>query len=120
MSAEAIQMFFAFAVIAGLLVMFVSMLGLRLTLTPRIKKQLAAAGNQWNPGIFDFGFAMTILLAWACVLLPVRRTVRFQSLFPGLNIRASANWLEKVFAFGLIGGLMVLILCTALFHLVKP
>lgn len=119
MSVEAIQMFFAFTVIAGLLVMFFSMLGLRLTLTPRMKKQLATAGNQWNPGTIDFGFTMTILFAWACVLLPVQRTVRFQSLFPGLNIRASANWLEKMFAFGMIGALMVTLLSMVVFQLLE-
>lgn len=112
-----------FLVVGGLLgwlSMLLGLLLLRLTLTRRLKKELKPKGEYWETGTLDFGFLNTIAFAWAIVLPWVQRSVKFRLLYPHLNVKARASGLEKVMAYGMIGGLVVLLVFGVIFVLIEP
>lgn len=109
--------------ILGMLSGFSMLLGLvflRLTLTRRLKKELKPRGEYWESGTLDFGFMNTALFAWACVLPYVQRSVKFRIIYPYLDVKGQARWFEKVFAYGVVGGLFAIFLFGAIFVLIEP
>lgn len=100
--------------------MMLGILLLRLTLTHRLKKKLKATGDYWASGTLDFDFLNTIIFGWASGTPWFQRLKRFQLLYPGLDVRSFAKWYEKVAAYGMVYGLMVLCLSIPFFLLFKP
>lgn len=115
-----LDIYFAVTGLGGGASMFFGLLLLRLTLTHRLKKKLRATGDYWDTGSIDFGFINTSLFAWACAIPRVQRLERFQSIYPGLDVRSFANWFERTIAYGAIYGLMVMFLSAPFFYLFKP
>tara|TARA_R110002012_G_scaffold308902_1_gene515602 strand:- start:949 stop:1311 length:363 start_codon:yes stop_codon:yes gene_type:complete len=120
MANHSLTSFFALLGLGGGASMFFGLLLLRLTLTHRLKKKLRATGDYWDTGTLDFGFINTSLFAWACAIPRVQRLERFQSIYPGLDVRSFANWFERAIACGAIYGLMVMFLSAPFFYLFKP
>ncbi|MCH8498933.1 MAG: hypothetical protein LAT63_10670 [Marinobacter sp.] len=94
--------------------MLVGLLVLRITLTRRLKKKLKATGEYWATGTLDFGFLNTAMFAWACTMPWFQRLKKYQLIYPGLDVRAFANWFERAVAYGTIYGLMVAFLFLSL------
>ncbi|WP_339805446.1 hypothetical protein [uncultured Marinobacter sp.] len=115
-----LDIFFAFTMLGGVATMLLGLLVLRLTLTRRLKKKLKPTGDYWDSGTIDFGFINTSLFAWACAIPRVQRLDRFQSIYPGLEVRSFANWLERAAAYGIIYGVLVFFLSAPFFLLFKP
>ena len=112
-----LDIFFAFTMLGGVATMLLGLLVLRLTLTRRLKKKLKPTGDYWDSGTIDFGFINTSLFAWACAIPRVQRLERFQSIYPGLDVRSFANWFERAIAYGAIYGLIVMMLGIPFFYL---
>lgn len=115
-----VDIFFAFIMLGGVASMFLGFLALRLTLTHRLKKKLKATGDYWDSGTIDFGFINTTIFAWACTMPWFQRLKKYQLLYPGLDVRAFANWFERAAAYGIIYGAMVACLSAILSYLFKP
>ena len=109
-----------FITLGGVASMILGLLLLRLTLTRRLKKKLAATGDYWNSGTLDFGLINTSLFAWACTIPRVQKLERFQLLYPDLDVRSFANWFERVAAYGAVGGLLAACLSIPFFYLFTP
>ena len=107
----------AYLTLSGGASMFFGLLLLRVTLTRRLKKRLKATSDYWDTGTLDFGFINTSLFAWACAIPRVQRLERFQSIYPGLDVRSFANWFERAIAYGAIYGLIVMMLGIPFFYL---
>lgn len=106
------EVLLAFVGVGAMALSVLSTLALRVTLTRRLKQKLKPTGDYWKTGTLDFGFLNTYLFAWACVLPYMQRSDMFQNLYPGLDIKAYANWFERWAAYGTIGGLLVACLCA--------
>ncbi|MCH8498931.1 MAG: hypothetical protein LAT63_10660 [Marinobacter sp.] len=110
----------ALIALGGVASMLFGLLVLRLTLTRRLKKKLKATGDYWETGILlDFGFSNTIVFAWACTMPWFQRLKKYQLIYPGLDVRAFANWFERAVAYGIIYGLFVAFLGGLAFHLIE-
>ena len=103
--------------LGGALSMFFGLLVLRVTLTRRLKKKLKATGEYWETGTLDFGFLNTAMFAWACTMPWFQRLKKYQSLYPGLDVRAFANRFETIVAYGVIYGLIIAFLCLPVSHI---
>ncbi|MCH8498934.1 MAG: hypothetical protein LAT63_10675 [Marinobacter sp.] len=92
--------------LGGIVSMFLGLILLRLTLTRRLKKKLKATDEYWETGTLDFGFLNTIMFAWACTMPWFQRLKKYQLIYPGLDVRAFANWFERIAAYGIIYGVL--------------
>ena len=112
-----LDVLFALIALAGALSMFFGLLVLRITSTRRLKKKLQATGEYWETGTLDFGFLNTAMFAWACTMPWFQRLKKYQLIYPGLDVRAFANWFERIVAYGIIYGLMVAFVSGLISHL---
>ncbi|WP_018405425.1 hypothetical protein [Marinobacter gelidimuriae] len=58
--------------------------------------------------------------AWACAMPWFQKLKKYQLLYPGLDVRAFANWYEKTAAYGIIYGTLVTFMSAPFFYLFKP
>lgn len=119
---DTLQVHIIFAVIGvvAALASIFSVVMLRVTLTRRLKIKLKPNGGYWETGALDFGFLNTYLFAWACTIPAFQRLEKFQSIYPGLDVRAYARWFERWMAYMVIGGLLVFFISGAIAILLEP
>ena len=120
MTNTSITTLFAVLGAAGVALMVLGLLLLRLTLTRRLKLSLSRTNRYWDSGALDFGFTNTALFAWACAVPRIQSLERFQRIYPDLNVRAFANSFEKLVAYGTVSGLLLFFVCIPFFYLFKP
>lgn len=114
---EFVLIFFSIMTFAGL-VMVISILLLRLTLTRRIKKkQREIGGYYWDAGTLDFGFLNTIAFTWVCAI-PAMRKLGNAKIYVGenLDVRAFANRFEVALSYACIGSLGIIILAIIIYY----
>ncbi len=106
------------SIIIGLaiLVMLVSFLVLRVTLTRNIRKAAAAEPGGWFDDDHYLGIMNTAFLMWACAAPVVKTWKNYDRSMPtNIDVRANAKPLEIVFSYMLAFSVGILLIC-AIFH----
>jgi hypothetical protein len=96
----------------AIVLLFLSILILRLTLDRRVRKALPPdkiydAYTDWY-----FGLGRAIVFGWACVLPYINNSPKLRYLYDDFDVRAFANRFEKAIAYLMVGSLATMLICV--------
>jgi hypothetical protein len=111
------EVVFAMVGVGAILLMFVSILILRLTLDRRVRKALPPDKIYDSPHDWYFGYGRTIAFGAACVFNYINNSPKLRYLYDDFDVRAFANRFEKVIAYCMVGSFVFFMMCGCIMYI---
>jgi hypothetical protein len=111
------EVVFAMVGVGAMLLMFASMLILRLTLDRRVRKALPPDKVYDTEYDSYFGLGRVIIFGWACVVPYLNNSPKLRYLYNDFDIRAFANLFEKLIAYCMVGSLVFLVMSGCIMYI---
>ncbi|MGH1486061.1 MAG: hypothetical protein ACRBCI_07550 [Cellvibrionaceae bacterium] len=112
-------LFFDSIFLVSMILMFLSLIILRLTLDPRVRKALPVDKEYNSFTDSYFGFLRVIIFSGFCVFDHMNNAPMYKNLYNDFDVRNFSNKFEKCFSYILFVSVFILVACMVFFFITK-